>query len=244
MSYLSTLVDSSTPPDPESLIQFAQHLLTSSSVPLVVGRQALELFVLFLCGGSGVDLSLIRPPSGQATNTSTTDTNNGDASETDQANSNSTSTTPNDPTKVLDEQELEWFQRGKTVFQGETGEECREKVVSQLVVQIPTLIHPGGWGEDQVGHFHSLCLASSPVIPEDRHIRLADVDRLALCSADDHAQVLALPHSRDPGRMGIGSSDAFVHPARIGEQVSGVFTFGLYSLVRGHGETGTSYVTS
>ena len=240
MSYLSTLVDSSTPPDPESLIQFAQHLLTSSSVPLVVGRQALELFVLFLCGGSGVDLSLIRPPGGQTTtNISTTETNNGNASATDRANSDSTSTTPNDPTKVLDEQELEWFQRGKTVFQGETGEECREKVVSQLVVQIPTLIHPGGWGEDQVGHFHSPCLASSPVIPEDRQVRLTDVDRYTLVFPDDHTQVLALPYSRDPGRMGIGSSDAFVHPARIGEQVSGVFVFGLHSLVRGHGETGT-----
>lgn len=121
------------------LVEFARYLLTSSSVPLIVGRQALEYFVLFLCGGSGVDLSLIRPASSNSNNKPT-------ETQTEQ-------TSPG-PEKYLDAQELEWFNKGAAAFaqQEEQGEEIRESVVRTLVGQTSELLQPGGWGEDQVSH--------------------------------------------------------------------------------------------
>jgi hypothetical protein len=127
------------------LAEFARYLLTSSSVPLIVGRQALEYFVLFLCGGSGVDLSLIRPASSNSSNRPT-------ETEAEQANPG--------PEKYLDAQELEWFNKGAAAFaqQEEQGEETRESVVRTLIGQTSELLQPGGWGEDQVSHLVILLL--------------------------------------------------------------------------------------
>jgi hypothetical protein len=134
MDHLTYLIEHSLTSN--QLIEFAKYLLTSSFVPLIVGRQALEYFVLFLCGGSGVDLSLIRPAN--SNNNKTT------GIETDQ-------TSPG-PEKYLDAQELEWFNKGAAAFakQEEQGEEIRESVVRTLVGQTSELLQPGGWGEDQV----------------------------------------------------------------------------------------------
>jgi hypothetical protein len=152
MTHLSTLIESS-PITPDKLIEFAKYLLTSSSVPLIVGRQALEFFVLFLCGGSGVDLSLIRPASSSSNSISSSNTKNTNA-DVDQASSTG-------PEKYLDVQELEWFDKGHKTFEGEQGEESRETIVRSLVGQIPTLLQPGGWGEDQVRCFLLFCSVSS-----------------------------------------------------------------------------------
>ena len=127
------------------LVEFARYLLASSSVPLIVGRQALEYFVLFLCGGSGVDLSLIRPANSNINNKPA-------ETETEQTNPG--------PEKYLDAQEVEWFNKGAAAFakQEEQGEEIRESVVRTLVGQTSELLQPGGWGEDQVSHLVILLL--------------------------------------------------------------------------------------
>lgn len=126
----------------------------------------MDYLVLFLCGGSGVDLSLIRPAGTGAGTAAGAGGTAGDQVEIEDISGDGPPTptkesksNPNAPENILNAEELGWYNRGRAAFSGEQGAEVREVVVGRLVGRGTGAggagagaggVQVGGWGEDQV----------------------------------------------------------------------------------------------